>query len=74
MRTIEVGDKTAETIESKCEEYDLEVSGVIHDLVDDYLDELIDKYGIKPKPKEKEIEPSFTEEYLNTLGMSMRDF
>jgi len=74
MKTIEVNDKTAAAIENICERYELDMKDLMNDLVDDYLDELIDKYGIKPKEEEKEVEPGFTEEYLNTLGMSMRDF
>lgn len=75
MKTIELNDKTAAAIENTCERYGLDMSDLMNDLVDDYLDELIDKYGIKPIEEQAEgIEPGWTEEYLNSLGMSKGDF
>jgi GTPase SAR1 family protein len=74
-RYIEVEHKTAEKISETCEKYKLNASDVLSDLVSDYLDELIQAYDIKPIEEEPEgIEPSWSEPYLNSLGMSLKDF
>ena len=72
---IEVKSKTAEKIRETCEKYGLDATDLLSDLVSDYLDELIKEYDIKPIEEEpKDIEPSWSEPYLNSLGMSKRDF
>jgi len=72
---IQIKYKTLSKLRDICEKYELCTEDVLNDLVDDFLDELIKEYDIKPVEDEpKEIAPSWTEEYLATLGMSKRDF
>lgn len=72
---IAVRNKAALALNEACKKYELDNTEVLSDLIDDFLEELVSEYNIKPKEtEEKEIAPSFSEIYLNTLGMSMNDF
>lgn len=74
MCNVEVEDSVKRQIEETCEIYSLDVSEVLSDLVANYLDELIKSYGLRKDESNFEPYPFWSEEYLNTLGMSKRDF
>lgn len=73
---IAVRSRAANALNEVCKKYELDNGDVLSDLIDDFLEELISEYNIKPKEtnEEQEIAPSFSEIYLNTLGMSTSDF
>lgn len=74
MCNVEVEDSVKRQIEETCEIYSLDVSEVLSDLVVNYLDELIKSYGLRRDESNSEPYPFWSEECLNALGMSKRDF
>lgn len=72
--TLHVSDKAAEHVKNACHYLELDESDVMDDLIFNYFDELLKDYGLQKSEKSDDIQPEWSENYLNSLGMSLDDF
>lgn len=74
--TIKIRESLEKHFKNVCSYFELDESEVVEDLIDNHLDEQVRSYGLDMSELEKsdDIRPEWSEEYLNSLGLSMEDF